>query len=191
MRIIGITGTFGAGKGTIVDHLVRKGFAHFSAREFIAREIMKRGLSANRDVLIGVANDLRQTHSPGYIIEELLKDALLLGKDCVIESIRTEGEVRVLKKQGNFYLFAVDADPKIRYERIRKRGSETDMVAYDEFISREQLEMHSRDPAKQNLSRCRELADFIFENNSTVTNLTRAADRVLEKIFQSDSGKPT
>ncbi|MBR5146904.1 MAG: AAA family ATPase, partial [Bacteroidales bacterium] len=45
MNIIGITGTIGAGKGTIVDYLVKeKGYVHYSVREFLAEEVKKRGL---------------------------------------------------------------------------------------------------------------------------------------------------
>lgn len=43
MLIIGITGTIGAGKGTVSDYLVnKKGFKHFSVREFLIKEINKR-----------------------------------------------------------------------------------------------------------------------------------------------------
>ena len=73
MLIIGITGTIGAGKGTIVDYLVsRKGFKHYSVRAFIAVEIERRGMPVNRDSMVIVANDLRREHSPSYITDELL-----------------------------------------------------------------------------------------------------------------------
>ena len=43
--IIGITGTLGAGKGTIASYLVKeKGFKHFSVREFLNKELQKRKL---------------------------------------------------------------------------------------------------------------------------------------------------
>ena len=68
MIVIGITGTLGAGKGTIVDYLVKnKGFNHFSVRSFIAQEIQNRGMTVNRDSLTEVANDLRSANSPSYI----------------------------------------------------------------------------------------------------------------------------
>jgi dephospho-CoA kinase len=66
---------------------------------------------------------------------------------------------------------AVDADPKIRYERIVKRNSETDRVNYDEFIANEQREMTSTDPNKQNLSKCIIMADYTLYNNGTVEKL--------------------
>ena len=60
MNIIGITGTIGAGKGTIVDYLVKeKGYVHYSVREFLAEEVKRRGLEVNRDTLTEVGNDLR------------------------------------------------------------------------------------------------------------------------------------
>ena len=47
MIIIGITGTLGAGKGTIVDYLCKKrGFLHYSVREFLVEEIKNRGSEA-------------------------------------------------------------------------------------------------------------------------------------------------
>ena len=61
MIIIGITGTIGAGKGTIVEYLTdKKGFTHYSVRSFLIDEIKKRGFEVNRDSMVLVANDLRK-----------------------------------------------------------------------------------------------------------------------------------
>ncbi|MFA6369014.1 MAG: AAA family ATPase, partial [Candidatus Shapirobacteria bacterium] len=110
MIIIGITGTNGAGKGTIVEYLVKnKGFEHFSARAFIVEEIERRGLENNRDNMVMVANDLRAKNSPSFVADELFKRALESRQNCVIESLRTLGEIESLKKKGKFVLLAVDA----------------------------------------------------------------------------------
>ena len=76
MLIIGITGTLGAGKGTVVEYLrTQRQFAYFSVRQFLMEEVHRRGMEPNRDSLTFVANDLRQKHSPSYIVDELYKQA--------------------------------------------------------------------------------------------------------------------
>jgi len=117
MRVIGITGTLGAGKGAVVDYLISKcGFKHYSVRAHLTTIIERRGLPLNRDSMVQVANELRKEHSPAYLVEQLLSTAKAQGGDAIIESIRTPGEVARLRTAGA-QLFAVDADAKLRYER--------------------------------------------------------------------------
>jgi dephospho-CoA kinase len=183
MIIIGITGTLGAGKGTIVDYLVQeKGFVHFSVRGFITEEINRQGLPVNRDNMVFVANKLRADNSPSWIIDQLYEQALLTGKKCIIESIRTPGEVESLREKGNFLLFAVDADPMLRYDRIVMRNSETDRISFVTFVENEEREMQSNDPNKQNIGKCIGQADYIFYNNSTVAELYRQVEEELSKL---------
>ena len=183
MITIGITGTLGAGKGTIVDYLVKnRGFVHYSVRAFITEEIKRRGLPINRDSMTLVGNDLRAQHTPSYIVEQLYEQAQASGCNCIIESVRTPGEVAALRSKPNFYLFAVDADPHVRYERIALRASETDHVTFETFVANEQREMTSDDPNKQNLKRCIEEADFRFDNGGTMQQLEEQVEQVLQKI---------
>ena len=132
IRIIGITGTLGAGKGTVVEYLKEKyGFVHFSVRDFLKEEVLRRGLEPNRDSFTQVANELRAAHSPSYVTDCLYERAARQPHDAVIESIRTPGEIDALQAKGNFRLWAVDADPEIRYSRAVLRNSETDHVSYE------------------------------------------------------------
>lgn len=183
MIIIGITGTLGSGKGTIVKYLVReKGFTHYSVREYLLEEIRKRNLPENRDSMVMVANELRKNNSPSYITDQLFEQALIQDHNVIIESIRTPGEAESLRSKGEFYLFAVDADPKKRYDRIKLRNSETDQIDYETFIANEKREMTATDPNKQNLKKCREMADYVFMNDGSREDLPKAVEKVLEQI---------
>ena len=130
-----------------------------------------------------VGNDLRKQHSPSYITDELYKQAQETGKNCIIESVRTPLEVSELRKHSNFYLFAIDADAKVRYERIVVRGSSTDNVSFETFIANEQREMTSDDPNKQNLKACIEQADYLFSNDGNFDDLHQKIEEVLDKIM--------
>ena len=181
MIIIGITGHIGAGKGTVVEYLTAiKGFKHFSARAFITKEVEKRGLPVDRDSMTLVSNDLRQKHSPSYIIESLYDEAKKQGVDCIIESIRTPGEVDALRSIGHFFLLAVTADIATRYQRILLRANETDNVSFDTFVEQNERESASTDPNKQNINACIARADFVLNNDGDFRTLHKEIEDLMK-----------
>jgi hypothetical protein len=183
MIIIGITGHIGSGKGTVVDYLTKtKGLKHFSARTLITKEIEKRGLPLNRDSMTLVANELRQKYSSSYIIEQLYHHAKEQGHDCIIESIRTVGEIEALRTIGHFYLLAVTADLPLRYERIVLRGNETDHISFDTFAEQDRREAESTDPHKQNIDACIKKADVVLNNNGTIEELNEEIESFMNSI---------
>ena len=183
MKIIGITGTLGAGKGTIVDYLKEHyGYRHYSVRGYLIEEAQRRGMELNRDTFVVVANDLRATHCPSYITDQLYLQAAEAGENAIIESVRTPGEVESLRQHEHFLLFGVDADPKIRYERIVGRGSETDHVSFETFLENEEREMTSDDPNHQNLGRCMQMADYVFHNDGDFEDLYRQVEKVMQGL---------
>lgn len=179
--IIGITGTNGAGKGTVVDYLVEKGFTHYSAREFITEEIQERGLPVNRDNTRLVANSLRQEHGPAYIIESLYRRAQATGGDAIIESLRVVKEAEFLKQNGGL-IFAVDADRHVRYERVVGRGTELDKVSFGEFVEQEDREMNAPDAWDMNIFGVMKVADYTLTNDGTLEELHSQVDEALANL---------
>lgn len=178
--IIGLTGSFGAGKGWVADYLVtEKNFVHFSARTFITAEITTRNLPINRDSMIEVANDLRKNNSPTYIFEQLVAMAKKHGGDCVVESIRAVAEARYFKEQGGVIL-GIDADPAIRYERICKRGSQTDIVTFAEWQQQEKRESNPTDPTKQDIFGALAESDKVISNDGNEEELQQNIEVFLD-----------
>ncbi len=187
--IIGITGTLGAGKGTLSEFLKERGFKHYSVRAFLIEEIKKRGLEVNRESMVEVANDLRAKFGASYIVEELYKRATERGGDVVIESVRCVGEIEGLRKKtegganraSGFALWAVDADIESRYARVIERKSSTDRVSFQDFVLQEEMEISNVDPLKQNLKSCIEMADVCFRNDWTKAELKGKVEKELDK----------
>lgn len=184
--IIGITGTLGAGKGTVVKYLVeREGFKHMSARAFFQERMEQAGIPVDRDTMIEFANSLRAKHGGDYVFRELFKQAQAEGGDVVIESLRTVGEAKALKENEDALLLAVDADQKLRYERIHGRGSPLDHVTFEKFVEQENTEMRSDDEHKQNIAAVMEMADYTIYNDNDTEALFREVKSAVEKFRSS------
>jgi dephospho-CoA kinase len=180
--LIGITGTDGAGKGAAVSCLTKQhGFTHYSARAIWEEEFKQRGIESTRANMRLVANELRAAHGNDFLITYYLKKMSATGvKNAIIESIRTTAEVDTLKKHGGV-LLAVDADQKLRYERISGRKSSSDLVTFEEFTAQEELEMNDPDPNGMQKAKVMAMADYTIMNNETMTELGNK----LEAIFTS------
>jgi dephospho-CoA kinase len=179
--IIGVTGTIGAGKGTLVEYLKGKGFAHYAVRDFLMEEIESRGLPPDRDSMREVANELRESHGATYLVEAAHARALERGGDTLIESVRAIREAEFLKGAGALIL-AVDADRRLRYERILARGSSTDHVDFDTWVVQEEKELASVDPNEQNVIGVMGMADGRIENDGSLEELHAKVDAFLERV---------
>jgi dephospho-CoA kinase len=178
--IIGVTGTLGSGKGTVVDYLVRdKKFRHFSVSGFMKSVAEGRKIAPSRMVYQNIGNEYR-SKSPTKLIEDTITYWGGSGEsdDYVVESLHTIPEVEYVQSRGGVVI-AVDADLPTRYERILKRGSEKDQTTFEEFAEHERAELRSDDPNKNNLTWTMAAADHKIQNNGTLEELYRQVDAVL------------
>lgn len=182
MLIIGLTGTLGAGKGTIGNYLVKKGASYYSCSDELRKEIRKLGKKETRDNLRNLGNEIRRKYGAGELARRILS-RIKSNKDnlAVVDSIRHPEEIKVLRSTSSFFLIFVDAYPKIRYNRIKKRARASDFVSFKKFMQDEAKEMKSSGP-RQQLKVCARLADFKIVNNGSFSQLYQKVDKILDKI---------
>jgi dephospho-CoA kinase len=180
MRIVGITWTNGAGKGTVVNYMVtHMWFTHFSVRAYLEEELIRRWLPIDRNQTRILADGLRKEFGPSYVVDQVFQKASALGKDAILESLRCVGEIEKLRKYKDFFLLGVDAERKTRYERVVLRWSDLDKVTYEQFVAQENREIYTSNPYEMNLRACLELADVVIYNDGTTQQLYLEVERAL------------
>ncbi len=178
--IIGIAGTLGAGKGTVVEYLKTQGFAHYSSSSTLKDLLTERALPPNRANLSELANELSLQY-PGGILGLNHKRAQEDGyADYVLESLHRLHEAEYVRSIKGVIL-GVDADVKLRYERvIQRKEGEKDNVTYEQFLSDvEREEEGSQGGDGPNIRAILKVADEIIENNGSLAELHKKIDTFL------------
>ncbi len=188
---IGLTGTFGSGKGTFAELVAKlvgeKNFAMHSLSDEVREECKKQGLGLERANLRAVANQTRKALGAGVFAKRAVQKALAeRGKSVVlIDSVRAPAEVEELRKTlgKNFFLVAIDAPIKLRYERVKERARALEqLLSFEEFQKSEEVEMRSKDDFGQSLAGVMASADFTVENAGTREELEKKAKELLGKL---------
>lgn len=177
--IIGITGTIGAGKGTVVSFFKELGFRHYSASGWLKEELERRGLTANRDTYSALAGEIRDQDPAGLAVilyEKMQSDGV---EHAVIEALHDVGEAAFLKEKGAV-IIGVDAVIPVRYERVIARGSEKDNVTYEHFLA--QIEREETGSSHHNIRAVMATADYVIENNGTKEELHDAIEEIYKEI---------
>lgn len=170
MKLIGISGTNGSGKDTIGEMLAeRHGWLFVSVADMLRDEAKRRGVPIEREELRKISTEWRREFGLGVLVDkavEQFKDSSKKYKGLVVVPMRNPGEGQRVKDLGGPLVW-VDADPKVRYERIRKRQrSSEDKKTFEQFLAEEQAEMqHSGDQATLSMSGVKAKADIFIENN--------------------------
>jgi len=180
--IIGLTGKNGSGKTAVCEYLKSRGFVYRSLSDEIREEIQRRGREIDRDTLIEVGNELRNEFGPGILAERIVA-GLENDQNYVIDSIRNPSEVEAFRSRGDFTLIGLESDPKMRFQRSKKRGRENAAQTFEQFLEEESRELDSDDPVRQQLNATQRAADLIVTNNGTLEGLHRRLDELLPPLM--------
>ena len=182
--IIGTTGTLLSGKNTVNDYLVKKyHFINFTCSDEIREVVKSRGITEDRDVLIKVANEMRNQDGNGVIGKMIAKKIIDQNiSRASIDGLRHPDEVSELKKAGDFHLIKVDAPVEIRFERNKTRGTLKDGVTLEKFKEQERYEMANQDEYSQQTRATMALADFSIMNDGTLEELYQKIENILKEL---------
>ena len=174
-RLIGLTGTNGAGKGEAASFFVEKGYAYFSLSDLIREELQKRNMPLTRDNLIRTGNEMRKRTTPDILARLAAKK---IRRNTVIDSIRNPKEIAYFQTLENFTLLAIDAPPELRFERVKKRGRDESAANLSEFLAKEKEEMGTGE-GRQQLLICMDMADHRITNDGTLEELREKLEKFL------------
>ena len=132
----------GAGKSTIAEGLELKGYDIVNMGNAVRAEAKKRNLESTRENLGKLMLELREQNGPGAIAE-LIKPEIESSSSNVIlvDGVRSNDEIQVLKKFGNVKLLAIHASTGIRFDFLQKRGRSDDPKTQEHFEERDNREL--------------------------------------------------
>ena len=132
----------GAGKSTIAEGLKSKGYDIVNMGNAVREEAKKRNLESTRENLGKLMLELREKNGPGAIAE-LIKPEIESSSSNVIlvDGVRSNDEIQVLKKFGNVKLLAIHASTGTRFDFLQKRGRSDDPQTQEHFEERDNREL--------------------------------------------------
>jgi CheY-like chemotaxis protein len=180
--IIGLTGTYGAGKDTVAAYLEKsRGFTHYSLSDVLRRELEKIGLQPTRENLIRTGTELRQNEGSSVLAKRVLEN-MKNYNNYIITSVRHPDEIAELKKRDGFFMVNVDAPAEVRFERLIKRARPGDPETLEKLLEMEKLESQTSGPGQQ-LGECRKLADYTLLNDTpSLINLHHRIEEMLSSL---------
>jgi len=179
--IIGLTGKNCSGKGEVAEFLKSRNFDYLSLSDELRKEVQKRGEQITRENLIRTGRALRAELGAGVLAERIFRH-LEPDKNYVVDSFRNPAEAEVFKSRRDFALIKISASPNIRFERIHKRGRESDPTDFEAFMKLEESEAVATDASGQALVETGKIADHEIKNEGTLEELRSRITALVQEL---------
>jgi len=178
--ILGLVGTLASGKDASKKYLEKKYGAQSCRFSSILRDILNRvDLEIKRENLQKLSTVLRQTFGEDLLAKAITKDASTLNSDIVIvDGVRRMTDIVHLNTLSNFFLIKIDADPKIRYERMKIRNENVgdDKKTYEDFLHDQEVE------ADREIPLVMQTAKYSLNNDGTFNELYAQLDKLINDL---------
>jgi len=163
----------GAGKSTIADGLKSKGYDVINMGNVVRTEAKNRNLEPTGPNLGKLMIELREKNGQGAIAELVVPQIEnTKSKVVIIDGIRSNAEIEVLRKHGTVKLLAIHASTNTRFGFLKNRGRSDDPQTQENFEERDNREIGV------GISNSIALSDETISNN----NLTK--DELIDYSFK-------
>jgi dephospho-CoA kinase len=166
----------GAGKSTIANGLKSKNFKIINMGDAVREEAKKLNLEPTGQNLGKLMLELREKNGPGAVAE-LIRDKIKnsVSNVVIIDGIRSNEEIEVLRKIGIVKLLSIHASTDTRYSFLSDRGRSDDPQNRENFNERDTREIGV------GISTPIALADeSISNNNLTIDELIENAYKIIQ-----------
>ena len=166
----------GAGKSTIAKGLKSKNYEIINMGDAVREEAKTRNLEPTGQNLGKLMLELREKNGPGAIAELILDKIKNSNSNViVIDGIRSDEEIQVLRKIGIVKLLSIHASTDTRYSFLNDRGRSDDPKNRENFDERDTREIGV------GISTPIALADeSISNNNLTIDELIENAYKIIQ-----------
>jgi len=180
LHLIGLAGTAGSGKDTAAELLCTMfGMQNLSTSDAL-RAITRYTYNMPADVLpvrqqlFEVGTFMRTTINPATLVQLCILQAQVLQLNrAVISGLRSMGEAEAILAAGGT-IVAIDADSRVRYERMFSRARDADaQKTLEEFLLQDEREnkgISDRGPGR-GIRSIVDSADIVIVNNGSLEEL--------------------
>jgi dephospho-CoA kinase len=168
-----------SGKGTVAAYVCEKYGSKSYKFSTILRNILDRiYVDQSRENIQKISSALRENFGQDVLAKSI---ALDVEKDdnevVVVDGIRRFPDIEHLKKMHHFKMVYIDAAIEIKYERLIKRGENTD----DNSKSLEGFKRDHEAEAEIQIRGLRDISDYVVDNNGTLENLHAQIDKIISE----------
>jgi dephospho-CoA kinase len=170
--VIGISGTICSGKGAVAEILKNKGCHLITLSSIVKDSLNAKGIPITRISMQDEGNILRKEFGGQVLAERALAKYKSYDTPLVIDGIRNIKEVEYLKEHSNFFLIGVDAPFELRWDRIKSRNKDSDLLNHDKFVIDDARDRGFNEPLDgQQVAMCLVHADFLINNDDNFIRL--------------------
>jgi dephospho-CoA kinase len=179
--IIGLVGETGSGKDTFCDYIkktVKEPVFYFRFSDPLSEVLKIFFEEVKKEDQQWLVGHLRKRFGENILGEAIKKKIKNIERGIIIlNGVRMPQEVKMIKEMNGKIVY-ITADPKLRWERVNKRGEKKDdSVSYEKFLEIEKAKSEVLIP------KIGEKVDFKIKNNGSIEDFFQEIDKIIKKLM--------